>query len=178
MLTVLNKGNEMINQELINRCNEFIDKEVGVSSWVEVTQDMTNEFGRSTDDVDPNHMDPEWASRNSPFGQTISYGFWTLSMLSTMCYDISFQQNIMDSFGKNYPINYGLEKVRFISPVPVGAKIRCRMIHQSVEFKGAGRYLFKSKNTIEIEGQEKPALTAEWLYMLVFSGVDGHNVEV
>jgi len=159
----------MINKELINRCDELKNEEVGVSKWREVTQEMTNEFGRSTDDVDPNHMDPEWAEKNGDFGQTISYGFWTLSMLSTLSYDIGFQKDIMNCFGKNYPINYGLDKVRFIAPVPVGSKIRCKMIHQSVEYKGSGRYLFKSKNTIEIEGQVKPALTAEWLYMLVFS---------
>jgi len=157
----------MVIQQLLERCDEYLDKEVGISNWVEATQEMTNEFGHSTDDIDPTHMDPEWANENSPFGQPIAFGFWTLSMLTTLTYDIGFHKKIMSEFGEYYPINYGLEKVRFISPVPVGSFIRCRATYRSVEYRGKGRYLFLTDNTVEIKGVEKPALTAKWLGMMV-----------
>ncbi len=159
----------MVIQELITRCDEFIDKEVGVSKWVEVTQEMTNEFGHSTDDIDPTHMDPDWANENSPFGKPIAFGFWTLSMLTTMTYDIGFHKSIMSVYGDYYPINYGLDKVRFITPVPVGSFIRCRAIYRNVKYRGKGRYLFKTDNIVEIKGVKKPALTAEWLGMMVLN---------
>jgi len=157
----------MVIQKLLERCDEFLDKEVGLSNWVEVTQEMTNEFGHSTDDIDPTHMDPEWANKNSPFGQPIAFGFWTLSMLTTMNYDIGFHKKIMSEFGEYYPINYGLEKVRFISPVPVGAFIRCRSTYRGIEYRGKGRYLFLTDNIVEIKDADKPALTAKWLGMMV-----------
>jgi len=157
----------MVIKELIESCNKFTDEEVGISNWVEVTQEMTNEFGRSTDDIDPTHMDPKWANENSPFGQPIAFGFWTLSMLTTMTYDVGFHKKMMSEFGEYYPINYGLEKVRFISPVPIGAFIRTRVVFRNVEYRGKGRYLFKTDNTVEIKGKNKPALTAQWLGMMV-----------
>jgi len=157
----------MVVQELIDRSNEFTDQEVGVSNWVEVTQEMTNEFGRSTDDIDPAHMDPDWANEHSPFGRPVAFGFWTLSMLTTMTYDVGFHKKIMSEFGEYYPINYGLEKVRFISFVPIGSFIRCRVVYRGIEYRRKGRYLFTTDNIVEIKGEEKPALTARWLGMMV-----------
>ena len=140
----------------------FIGKHIGVSDWFEVTQDDVNAFADLTLDHQFIHIDPELAAE-TPFGGTIAHGFFTMSMLShfalTGC-GVTFKDVKMG-------VNYGCDKLRFLSPVRVGSKIRGSATLESVEEKKPGQYMVRSLMTVEIEGSDTPALIAEWLTMVV-----------
>ena len=138
-----------------------VGEELGVSDWVEVDQSRIDGFADCTGDRQWIHVDPERARRQSPFRTTIAHGFLTLSLIGALIQEIGvIPENTQAAF------NYGLDKVRFIAPVKVGARVRMRTVLMSMEDKGPGQYLLKSENTIEIEGLTKPALVAETLVML------------
>lgn len=144
-----------------------IGQKLGVSRWYEVTQELINQFSASTHDDDPMHLDAAWSRANTPFGGTIAAGFWTTSMLIPMSHDIGF----IEAFGGGpddfYALNYGCNRLRLITPVPVGKRIRGHMTLRDWRDKGGGKYLFVTDVEVEIEGEEKPALIAEWLAMVV-----------
>ena len=140
-----------------------IDKYAGYkaepTSWHEVTQEQINQFADCTLDHQFIHVDPEKA-KQTPFGGTIAHGFLSLSMLS----------HFAESFGLTIEgaymgVNYGFDSVRFIAPVKVGSKIRAQSTLIEVIEKSPGRFMSKTEVTIEIEGEEKPALKALWLGM-------------
>ena len=137
-----------------------IGSEVGVSSWLKMDQQRINEFADATEDRQFIHTDPEAAAR-TPFGGTIGHGFLTLSMLSRMAAEAML---VPDSI--KMAVNYGLDRVRFIAPVRSGKRIRGRFRLDSVDEKAPGQLLLRHTVTVEIEGEEKPALTAEWLGLL------------
>jgi acyl dehydratase len=137
-----------------------IGSEVGVSSWLTIDQQRINEFADATEDRQFIHTDPEAAAR-TPFGGTIGHGFLTLSMLSRMAAEAML---VPDSI--KMAVNYGLDRVRFIAPVRSGKRIRGRFRLDSVDEKAPGQLLLRHTVTVEIEGEEKPALTAEWLGLL------------
>ena len=137
-----------------------IGQEVGVSSWLTMDQQRINEFADATEDRQFIHTDPEAAAR-TPFGGTIGHGFLTLSMLSRMAAEAML---VPDSI--KMAVNYGLDRVRFIAPVRSGKRIRGRFRLDSVDEKAPGQLLLRHTVTVEIEGEEKPALTAEWLGLL------------
>ena len=137
-----------------------IGQEVGVSSWLTMDQQRINEFADATEDRQFIHTDPE-AAAHTPFGGTIGHGFLTLSMLSRMAAEAML---IPDSI--KMAVNYGLDRVRFIAPVRSGKRIRGRFRLDSVDEKAPGQLLLRHTVTVEIEGEEKPALTAEWLGLL------------
>ena len=137
-----------------------IGSEVGVSSWLTMDQERINEFADATEDRQFIHTDPEAAAR-TPFGGTIGHGFLTLSMLSRMAAEAML---VPDSI--KMAVNYGLDRVRFIAPVRSGKRIRGRFRLDSVDEKAPGQLLLRHTVTVEIEGEEKPALTAEWLGLL------------
>lgn len=147
----------------VETLSSLVGQEILVSDWISISQDEIDAFGRVTRDIDPMHMDPEYAREHSPFGQTILFGFQTLSMLSHLCSPIRYRH---DGGVVGYDLNYGLNRVRFISPVPVNARFRNRMSIKSVEQRDDGAYLITSENTIEIEGQDRPALVAEWIGLI------------
>lgn len=135
------------------------------SEWFTVTQEVVNQFGLATGDSDWIHTDPERARRESPYGGTIAHGFWTLSMLvhlSRLTTGVDYPP------GAAFGLNYGLNRVRFPGPAPVGARIRLHSELVDIALRDAGRYLVTTENTIEVEGQDKPAVVAEWLALLVF----------
>ena len=136
-----------------------IGHEIGVSGWLTIDQQRID-FAESTEDRQFIHIDPEAAAR-TPFGTTIAHGFLSLSMLSRMAAEVML---IPDS--TKMAVNYGLDRVRFIAPVKSGKRIRGRFRLDSVEEKAPGQLLFRHTVTVEIEGEEKPALTAEWLGLL------------
>ena len=139
-----------------------VGEESGVSGWFEVTQADVNQFADVTRDHQFIHIDPEKAAQ-TPFGGTIAHGFLSLSMLSHFAEDgcgIWVE-------GATMGVNYGFDKVRFIHPVRVGAKIRGRAKLISVAEKSPGQFLFKQAVTVEVDGIDKPALIAEWLTMAV-----------
>lgn len=136
-------------------------QELGVSSWVTIDQDRVNQFAACTGDNQWIHIDQERAKRESPFRTTIAHGYLTLSLLAGLGMEaIRMPANLQAAF------NYGLDKVRFVTAVKVGQKVRLRVSLISLEDKGPGQYLMKISNVLEIEGEEKPALIAETLAML------------
>ncbi|MFT4672332.1 MAG: acyl dehydratase [Pseudohongiellaceae bacterium] len=142
--------------------NDYIGKEVGVTDWVEIDQDRINKFADATGDHQYIHIDPERAAQ-TPFGTTIAHGFLTLSMIPMLSAEnggLKLENAVMG-------INYGLDKVRFINPVKVGSKIRGRFTLTGVEEKKPKHFLLKHTVTIDIEGEDKPALIAESLGMTV-----------
>lgn len=141
----------------LEELNSLIGQEVGVSEWVEVTQDRINLFADVSGDYQWIHIDPQRAKKESPYGTTISHGFLTLSMLSYM-----ESQAVKIKFPFKMRINYGLNKVRFPSAVPAGSKIRARIRLQSVEKISKGLQLTIGI-TIERQDGTKPCCVAEWL---------------
>jgi len=140
---------------------EMIGQELGVSKWVTVDQNRIDQFAECTGDHQWIHVDPERARRHSPFRSTIAHGYLTLSIIGALAQEIdAIPENTQAAF------NYGLDRVRFVSPVRVGARVRLRSRLTDMEDRGPGQYLMKAYNEVEIEGEEKPALIAETLIML------------
>lgn len=134
-----------------------IGDEVGVSDWVTVTQDMINQFATLTGDPVEIHTNVELA-RKTPFGGTIAHGLLTLSMIGGFC-----TAAVVLMEGVTMGLNYGFDKVRFVTPVKTGSRIRGRFELRSMEERAPGQWLSTMDVTIEIEGEQKPAVVAEWL---------------
>ena len=152
----------MSSQVNIEDIADFLGKEVGLTDWIEINQAQINNFADATGDHQYIHVD-EGRAAETPFGTTIAHGFLTLSLLSklsSMNGGIKLKNSVMG-------INYGLDKVRFVSPVKVNSRVRARFELVSAEEKKPKHYLLKHNVTVEIEGVEKPALIAEWLGMTV-----------
>jgi acyl dehydratase len=137
-----------------------IGQEIGVSGWLKIGQQRIEEFADATEDRQFIHVDQQ-AAAQTPFGGTIAHGFLSLSMLSRMAADVML---IPDS--TRMAVNYGLDRVRFIAPVRSGKSIRGRFVLDSVDEKAPGQILLRHTVTVEIEGEERPALTAEWLGLI------------
>ena len=134
----------------------LVGKSLGHSAWREITQEQVNTFADATDDHQWIHTDPERAAEG-PFGAPIAHGFLTLSLL------IPMWSELFDVTGVRTKVNYGLDKVRFTSPVKVGSRIRMTVTITDVqEVKGNGLHLV-ADGTIEIEGEERPAVVATFL---------------
>jgi acyl dehydratase len=134
-----------------------VGSEIGVSDWLIVDQGRIEAFADATEDRQFIHTDPA-AAAQTPFGGTIAHGFLTLSLLSRMGADAML---IPD--GLKMAVNYGLDRVRFLAPVKSGKRVRGRFTLDSVEEKAPGQVLMRHIVTVEIEGEDKPALTAVWL---------------
>jgi acyl dehydratase len=135
--------------------------ELGVSRWFEVGQDRIDAFADATEDHQFIHVDPAQAAL-TPFGGTIAHGFLSLALLSAMAYDA-----IPAVDGVRIMVNYGLDRVRFLSPVRAGASVRGRFVLAGVEPRGPGQQLARYAVTVEIDGETKPALTADWLGLII-----------
>lgn len=145
-----------------------IGEEVGVSNWITVDQDMIDDFARTTHDDQWIHVDPERAARETPFGGTIAHGFLTLSLASRFAYDCFSMAP-----GQVMGINYGFNKLRFLNPVKAGSRVRGRFVLAGVTQRNATDLLRETRMTIEIEGEDTPALIAEWLGLAVFAPPEG-----
>ena len=141
----------------IEELKTLAGEEIGASDWFEVTQDRINAFADATEDHQWIHIDRERARSASPFGTTIAHGFLTLSLLPHLA---AQAYRVQGDFKMG--INYGLNRLRFISPVPSGSRVRARFTLQSVEDVAGGVQLTVVA-TVEIDGGQKPALVAEWL---------------
>jgi acyl dehydratase len=130
--------------------------DLGWSSWLDVTQDRVNTFADATDDHQWIHVDPERA-KDSPFGGAIAHGFLSLSLAVPMWTEL------LDVDGVGMKVNYGLDKVRFISPVPVGSRVRMNAVIAEVT-EIPGGFQLTVDQTIEAEGSSKPAVAARGLY--------------
>lgn len=140
----------------------FVGQELGVSEWVEVDQARIDAFADCTNDHQWIHVDVDRAARESPFGGTVAHGFLTLSLLGGQL----TRMGIVPDDAKA-AVNCGLEKTRFLTPVKAGARVRNRVKVLAAEDKGEGRIMLRTENTMEIEGQARPALIAESLALLV-----------
>ncbi|MDA8667410.1 MaoC family dehydratase [Candidatus Actinomarina sp.] len=140
-----------------------IGEEIGLSEWIEVTQERINQFADATNDHQFIHVDPDLAkSAPTPWDTTIAHGFLTLSLVSYMSATSGFMPAEMQT-----AVNYGSDKVRFMEAVPVDSKIRGRFILTDAQYKKNGRWLVKTTVTIEIEGVEKPAAVIETLTLYI-----------
>ena len=140
-----------------------IGTEVGLSEWTTITQEMVNQFAHLTGDPVRLHTDVELA-RKTPFGGTIAHGLLTLSMIGGFC---TAAEVLME--GITMGLNYGFDKVRFVAPVKTGSRIRGRFHLRSMEERNPGQWVSTMDVIIEIEGESKPALVAEWLGMQLVS---------
>jgi acyl dehydratase len=142
--------------EIKNRVGE----EIAVSDWITIDQARIDAFAEATEDRQFIHVDAGAAAR-TPFGGTIAHGFLTLSLLSRMG-----AEAMLIPEGMKMAVNYGLDRVRFIAPVRSGKRVRGRFTLDSVEEKAPGQLLLRHNVAVEIEGEEKPALTAVWLGLM------------
>ena len=133
---------------------------IGISGWIEVGQERISAFADATDDHQFIHVDPALAVQ-TPFGGTIAHGFLSLSLLSRMAADVML---IPDT--ARMAVNYGLDRVRFLAPVKSGKRVRGHFTLDSADEKAPGQLLLKHQVTVEIEGEDKPALTAQWLGLI------------
>ena len=146
----------------ITRLAERIGSELGASTWITLDQARINEFAHCTGDDQWIHVDVERAARESPFRGTVAHGYLTLALLAPSTFEV-----MVANVALKQAVNYGLDKVRFIAPVRAGKRVRNRIAIKAIEDKGNGRYLATTENTIEIEGEAKPALVATALAMLM-----------
>ena len=133
----------------------LVGRDLGVTEYREITQERINEFASAADDDQWIHTDPERA-KDGPFGAPIAHGFLTLALV------IPFWSELFDVEGVSSKVNYGLDRVRFTSPVPVGSRVRMHSVIEAVEEVKGGVQL-TTANTIQIEGQERPALVATFI---------------
>ena len=144
-----------------------IGADEGTSEWLQVDQDRINQFADVTEDHQFIHVDPEACKELSPWGVPIAHGFLTLSLLVKLSASIPTPPDRLD--GIVMGINYGFDKVRFINPVKVGSKIRAKSVLSSVDLKDPNTIQYTRTMTVEIEGEDKPALVAEWISRLIYS---------
>jgi acyl dehydratase len=147
----------------IEQIRKSIGDEIGVSSWIAIDQARIDQFAGATEDRQFIHVDPA-AAAQTPFGGTIAHGFLSLSLLSRMGVEAMLMPD-----GLRMAINYGLDRVRFLAPVRSGSRVRGRFILDSVEEKAPGQILMRHSVTVEIEGEDKPALSALWLALMIVS---------
>ncbi len=146
----------------IENLKDYVGEEISVSDWFEIDQERVNQFAGCTEDQQWIHMDVEKAKKG-PFGDTIAHGLLLLSFVPP------FLTNYLkfNMTGYSMFINYGFDKIRFLTPVKVGSRIRIRFLLTEFTDKGSGRFLLRLPCTIELEGSEKPACVAEFLAMFV-----------
>ena len=146
----------------MSNMKDRVGSELGVSDWMVVEQERINEFAECTGDRQWIHVDVDRARQESPFGGPVAHGYLTLSLIGPL----SLEVGVVPSDAAA-GFNYGLDKVRFMAPVPAGGRVRLRVVLDNVEERRDGQLLVKTKNTIEIEHSDKPALIAEALALLV-----------
>lgn len=146
----------------LSNIGDFVGRELGVSSWITVDQARINQFADCTGDHQWIHVDVDRAKRENPFGSTIAHGYLTLSLIAPLAMEVGVvPKDAAAGF------NYGLDKVRFLAPLKAGASVRLRVVLVGVEQKEAGQLVVKTKNTLEIDGSDKPVLIAEALALLL-----------
>ena len=138
-----------------NEMHKYVGQEIGVSDWVEVTQERIDRFADATGDHQWIHVDVERAARELPGGTTIAHGYLTLSLIPMLNHQISHINNV------KHGVNYGCNKVRFTSPVPADAKVCARTKLMAADAMDGGGVRLTNQVTVEIEGQERPACVAE-----------------
>jgi acyl dehydratase len=142
----------------------MVGKEIGVSSWHLVDQPRIDTYADVIEDHQFIHVDPERAKKETAFGTTIAHGFLTMSLLSIMSYEV-----MPVVAGTTMGVNYGFDKLRFISPVRSGKRVRGRFVLAEAKLRKPNEFQTRTNVTVEIEGEDKPALVAEWLGLTYFA---------
>jgi acyl dehydratase len=141
----------------LDELKNYVGREIGVTDWLQVTQERIQQFAEATEDRQWIHLDTERAKRESPYGTTIAHGFLTLSLVSYL-----MKQAVQIQSGLRMAVNYGLNRVRFPAPVPAGSRIRGRFgLTELKELPKGIEAVFSV--TVESEGKEKPCCVAEWI---------------
>ncbi|CAN5407490.1 MaoC family dehydratase [soil metagenome] len=140
----------------------FVGQSLGASEWINVDQSRINQFAECTGDRQWIHVDIERAKRESPFGTTIAHGYLSLSLVATLAMEMGLAPKDASAV-----INYGLDKVRFITPVKAGERVRLQLVLASIEPKENRQFLIRSKATLEIENGQAPALVADSLALII-----------
>ncbi|WP_339026919.1 MaoC family dehydratase [Bradyrhizobium symbiodeficiens] len=141
----------------------MVGKEIGVSSWHLIDQPRIDTYADVTEDHQFIHVDPERA-KETAFGTTIAHGFLTMSMLSVMSYEV-----MPAIAGTTMGVNYGFDKLRFVSPVRSGKRVRGRFVLAEAKLRKPNELQSRTNVTVEIEGEDKPALVADWLGLIYFA---------
>jgi acyl dehydratase len=142
----------------------MVGKEIGVSSWHLVDQPRIDTYADVIEDHQFIHVDPERAKKETAFGTTIAHGFLTMSLMSIMSYEV-----MPVIAGTTMGVNYGFDKLRFISPVRSGKRVRGRFVLAEAKLRKPNELQSRTNVTVEIEGEDKPALVAEWLGLIYFA---------
>jgi acyl dehydratase len=142
----------------------MVGHEVGVSSWHLVDQDRINLYADVIEDHQFIHVDPERARKETTFGATVAHGFLTMSLLSIMSYEV---MPVIE--GTTMGVNYGFDKLRFVSPVRSGSRVRGRFTLMEAKLRKPNELQSRTNVTVEIEGEEKPALVADWIGLIYFA---------
>jgi len=143
---------------------KLVGQEIGVSGWITIDQPQIDAFAHATNDHQFIHVDPERARRETPFGGTIAHGFLSLSVLSGLAYEVMPTLN-----GAAMSINYGFDKIRFLTPVRAGKRVRARFTLSEAVMRAPKELLIRNATTLEIEGEPRPALVADWLGLHFFN---------
>jgi acyl dehydratase len=143
---------------------QMVGTEVGVSSWHLVDQKRIDAFADVTEDHQFIHVDPERARRETPFGSTVAHGFLTVSLLSVFSYEA-----LPKILGATRGVNYGFDRLRFISPVRAGSRLRGRFTLTEAKLRGADVLESRTSVSVEIDGEAKPALVADWIGLIYFA---------
>ena len=141
---------------------ERVGQELGLSDWVTIDQPRIDMFAACTGDQQWIHVDVERAKRESPFRGPIAHGYLTLAMVAPL----AMQVGVIPSDAAA-GLNYGIDKVRFLAPVPSGARVRLRVVLAGIEPREGGQVIMRTENLLEVEGSEKPALIADTLALLI-----------
>jgi acyl dehydratase len=142
----------------------MVGHEVGVSSWHLVDQGRINVYADVIEDHQFIHIDPERAKKETPFGSTVAHGFLTMSLMSIMSYEV---MPVIE--GTTIGVNYGFDRLRFISPVRAGSRVRGRFVLAEAKLRKPTELQSRTNVTVEIEGEEKPALVADWIGLIYFA---------
>jgi acyl dehydratase len=143
---------------------DMIGREIGVSSWHLIDQKRIDVYADVIEDHQFIHIDPERAKKETPFGTTVAHGFLTMSLLSIMSYEV---MPVIE--GTTMGVNYGFDKLRFISPVRSGSRVRGRFTLAEAKLRKENELLSRTQVTVEIEGEDKPALVADWIGLIYFA---------
>ena len=142
----------------VNKLPTLIGKDLGCSDWLSIDQDRINLFADCTEDHQFIHIDEDRAKKETPFGGTIAHGFLSLSLLSKLSNGVAVElENV------KMAINYGFEKIRFIQPVPSGSKVRAHFFLNNADERKPNQWMLTYDISLEIEGSDKPVLSAQWL---------------
>jgi len=153
---------ENVSSLTLSSLRERVGQELGVSDWVTIDQARINTFASCTGDHQWIHVDIERAKRESPYRGPVAHGYLTLALLAPL----SMQIGVIPKDAAA-GLNYGIDKVRFLAPVPAGVRVRLRVVLAGVEPREGGQVVMRTQNTLEMEGSEKPALIAETLALLI-----------